>query len=72
MGKLQELPKLRPGKRFEDAPLIGLETYDPDAAIELLQSFLEQDAEEHCRTLEYLMEALDEGRPEGQKLFPDK
>jgi myo-inositol catabolism protein IolC len=71
MSKVRELPKLRPGKRFEDAPLIGLETYDPEAVIELLDSFLEQDAEEHRKTLEFLIEALNEGRPEGQKIFPE-
>jgi hypothetical protein len=56
----------------EDAPLLGLETYDPALAIEMLQSFLEEDAEENRQTLEFLMEALNEGRPEDQKIFPDK
>jgi hypothetical protein len=71
MSKVRELPKLRPGKRFEDAPLIGLETYDPEAAIAFLRSLREEgDAEEQRAELEFLMQALDEGRPEGQKLFP--
>jgi len=54
------------------APLIGLETYDPSAAIELLQSLREGDADEQRATLEYLMQALDEGRSEGLKIFPEK
>ena len=54
------------------APLIGLESYDPSAAIELLQSLREGDADEQRATLEYLMQALDEGRPEGLKIFPGK
>jgi hypothetical protein len=51
------------------APLIGLETYDPSAAIELLQSLREGNADEQRATLEYLMQALDQGRPEGQRVF---
>jgi hypothetical protein len=54
------------------APLIGLESYDPSAAIELFQSLREGDADEQRATLEYLMQALDEGRPEGLKIFPGK
>lgn len=73
MSKMRERPKLRPGKRFEDAPLIGLETYDPEAAIEFLRSLREEgDVEEQRATLEFLMEALDEGRPEELKHFPKK
>jgi hypothetical protein len=49
-----------------------LESYDPSAAIELLQSLREGDADEQRATLEYLMQALDEGRSEGFKIFPDK
>ena len=54
------------------APLIGLETYDPSAAIELLQSLREGDADEQRATLEFLMQALNEGRSEGLKIFPEK
>ena len=54
------------------APLIGLETYDPSAAIELLQSLRDGDVDEQRATLEHLMQALDEGRPEGLKIFPEK
>jgi hypothetical protein len=72
MGKVREMPRLRPGARFEDAPLIGLETYDPDAAIEFLRSLMEQDPEEHRRTLAFLKQALDENRPPGQKLFDEE
>jgi hypothetical protein len=72
MSKVRELPKLRPGKRFEDAPLIGLETYDPEAAIEFLRSLRGDDVEEQRETLALLMKALNEGRPEGLKIFPDE
>ena len=54
------------------APLIGLESYDPSGAIELLQSLREGDADEQRATLDYLMQALDEGRSEGLKIFPEK
>ena len=54
------------------APLIGLETYDPSAVIELFHSLREGDANEQRATLEYLMQALDEGRSEGLKIFPEK
>ncbi len=60
------------GPETAAAPLIGLETYDPEAVIKVLQSFLEQDAEEHRATLEFLMRALNEGRPEGHKMFPEQ
>jgi hypothetical protein len=63
---------LRPGGNPEAVPLIGLETYDPEAAIAVLESFLEQDAEEHRATLEFLMDAIDEDRPEGLKIFPGR
>ena len=63
---------LRPGGNPANAPLIGLEPYDPEAAIVLLQTFLQQDADEHRATLEFLMDALNEGRPEGLKIFPDR
>jgi hypothetical protein len=63
---------LRPGGNPEAAPLIGLETYDPEAIIELLRSFREQDPEEHRATMEFLIEALNESRPEGFKMFPDE
>ena len=46
--------------------------YDPNAAIELLQSLRTGDADEQRATLEYLMQALDEGRSEGLKIFPEK
>lgn len=60
------------GPETAAAPLIGLETYDPEAAIAVLESFLEQDADEHRAALELLMEALDEDRPEGLKIFPER
>jgi hypothetical protein len=53
------------------APLIGLETYDPSAAIELFHSLREGDVDEQRATLEYLMQALDEGRSESLKIFPE-
>jgi hypothetical protein len=53
-------------------PLIGLETYDPEAAIAVLKSILEQDAEEHRATLQFLMDAIDEDRPEGLKIVPER
>ena len=63
---------LRPGANPADAPIVGLDDYDPEAAIEVLRSFREQDAEEHRKTLEFLIEALNEGRPEGSKIFPEE
>jgi hypothetical protein len=63
---------LRPGGNPEAAPLFGLETCDPEAAIAVLESFLGQDAEEHRATLEFLMDAIDEDRPEGRKIFPER
>jgi hypothetical protein len=70
MSTVRDRVTLRPGARAEDAPLVGLETYDAALAVELLQSLRAGDAEEQRATLEFLMQALDEGRPEGQKLFP--
>ena len=62
---------LRPGGNPEAAPILGLETYDPGAAIELLRSLREEgDAEEQRATLEFLIEALNESRPEGLEMFP--
>ncbi len=72
MSTVKPRVTLRPGGDPEAAPLIGLETYDPEAAIAVLKSFLEQDADEHRAMLEFLMDALDEGRPEGLKIFPDR
>lgn len=72
MSTVKPRVTLRPGANPADAPLVGLETYDPEAAIAVLQSFLEQDADEHRATLEFLMDALDEGRPEGLKIFPER
>ena len=37
--------------------------------IQVLDSFLEEDAEEQRETWEYLKRVLDEDRPEGRKLF---
>ena len=54
------------------APLIGLETYDPSAAIGFLQALREGNADEQRATLQYLMQTLDEGRPEGLKIFPEE
>jgi hypothetical protein len=70
MSSVKDFIPLRPGARPEDAPLVGWESYDPSAAIEVLRSFLEQDAEEHRRAFEFLKEALNEGRPAGQEMFP--
>lgn len=73
MSTVRELPRLRPGARFEDAPLLGLETYDPEAAIEFIRSLLEEgDVEEQRATFEFLKEALNAGRPQGQKVFPEE
>ena len=44
---------------------------DPGALVALLDSWTnEGDADEQQETLEYLIRALDENRPEGYKLFP--
>ena len=72
MSTVKPRVTLRPGGNPEAAPLIGLETYDPEAIIELLRSFREQDPEEHRATMEFLIEALNESRPEGFKMFPDE
>ena len=72
MSTVKSRVTLRPGGNPEAAPLIGLETYDPEAIIELLRSFREQDPEEHRATMEFLIEALNESRPEGFKMFPDE
>ena len=60
------------GPETAAAPLIGLETYDPEAAIEVLRSLREGDVDEQREVLEFLIQALDEGRPEGLRLFPAK
>ncbi|MGH2615904.1 MAG: hypothetical protein ACRDJC_11735 [Thermomicrobiales bacterium] len=73
MARVRELATLRPGGNPANAPLIGLETYDPEAIIKLLRSIREDgDVEEQRVTLKFLMQALNEGRPEGQKIFPDE
>lgn len=64
---------LRPGGNPEAAPLIGLETHDPEAAIALLQSLEEEgDKEEQQVTLEFLIQALNESRPDRLKMFPEE
>lgn len=64
---------LRPGGNPANAPLVGLETYDPEGAIALLRSLREEgDVDEQRRTLEFLIHALNESRPEGLKMFPDE
>ncbi len=40
------------------------------AAIKLLESWYEEDAQEQCETWEYLKQALDEDRLSDRKLFP--
>ena len=73
MEKVRDMPRLKPDARFEDAPLLGLETYDPEAAIELIRSLREEgDVEEQRATFEFLKEALNAARPEGQKVFPEE
>jgi hypothetical protein len=62
---------LRPGGNPANAPIVGLETYDPEAAIELLRQLREEgDAEEQRETLEFLKQALNESRPKGFGMFP--
>jgi len=72
MSTVKPRVTLRPGGDPAYAPLVNLETYDPDAIVELLRSFREEDSEEHRRTLEFLIEALNGGRPEGRKMFPEE
>jgi hypothetical protein len=43
--------------------------WDPAGAIAVLRKFMEGDEEEQTETFEALKRGLDEGRPEGQKLF---
>lgn len=43
---------------------------DRDAAIAVLRELLQGDEEQQRKTWRYLMEALDELRPEGGRLFP--
>ena len=51
-----------------------LPPFDPEAAIAVLQSFYEGDAEEQRETFEYLKRALNEDRASGGErlLFPDE
>jgi hypothetical protein len=42
----------------------------PDPVVQLLQSWIDGDAEEQRETGEYLMSALDEDRLSDRKLFP--
>ncbi len=72
MSTVKPRVTLRPGANPANAPLVNLETYDPDAIIELLRSFREQDTEDQRRTLEFLIEALNEGRSEDFKTFPEE
>ena len=72
MSALEQPRPIVNGPETATVPLIGLETYDPEAAIAVLESFLEQDADKHRAALEFLMEALDAERPEGLKIFPER
>jgi hypothetical protein len=64
---------LRPGGNPANAPIVGLETYDPEAVIELLRQLREEgDAEEQRETLEFLKQAFNEGRPKGFGVFPEE
>ena len=73
MSTVKPRVTLRPGGNPEAVPLFGLETYDPEGAITLLRSLREEgDAEEQRATLEFLIKALNESRPEGLKMFPEE
>jgi hypothetical protein len=73
MSTVKPRVTLRPGGNPEAAPLIGLETYDPEAVIELLRTLREEgDPEEQRETLEFLKQALNESRPKGLGVFPEE
>ena len=46
-----------------------LEDFDPELAIEAIRSLREGNADEQREVLEFLMQALDAERPEGQRIF---
>ena len=50
--------------------LTRAEKFRPEAVLAMLRSFREGDPQEQERSLTELMQALDEDRPEGRKLFP--
>jgi hypothetical protein len=60
----------RGGRIPQTAKDIDWSRWDPQRAIALLDRFMEEDEEEQRETLAYLKKALDEGRPDGEKLFP--
>lgn len=47
----------------------GMRLGNPQRAIALLDRFMQEDEEEQRETWAYLKKALDEDRPEGEKLF---
>lgn len=47
-------------------------TFQPSKVLAVLRSFRNGDQREQQESLLQLMDALDQGRPEGQKLFPEK
>lgn len=64
---------LRSGANPANAPLVGLKSYDPEGAIELLRSLREEgDVEEQRATFEFLKQALNESRPKGFGVFPEE
>jgi hypothetical protein len=50
----------------------GRGSFRPETALEVIRSFREGDPQEQEKSLRELMHALDEDRPEGQKLFPER
>ena len=73
MSTVKPRVTLRPGDDPEAAPLIGLETYDPEAAIDVLRRLREEgDVEEQRATLEFLKQTLNESRPKGFGVFPEE
>jgi hypothetical protein len=46
--------------------------FQPSKVLAVLRSFRDGDQREQQQSLLELMEALDRGRPEGQKIFPEK
>lgn len=72
MSTVKPRVTLRPGANPANAPLVNLETYNPEAIIELLRSFREEDPEDQRRTLQFLIEAFNAGRPDDLKKFPEE
>lgn len=68
-GQVERHPQQRGSVGSVPPDRASTEHFNASRAIEVLREFREEDAKNQQETLQFLIEALDEQRPEGCKLF---